>query len=280
MKPEKRDLKYKINWQDARKSILDERFKGPKLSFDPKIKEKKAADFSKKISEGDFEYGRKTAEIFSEFLEPSYEVLEIGPGPGTVTVPLSKLVKNITSIDLSLRNIEFLRKNLAEKGCTNVEVINKNWLRMDDSELENSYDLVFCSHFLWMIPDLEEHINKMENASRRYCAIVQPAGRDKLVKDVFAAITGKEYGGEFEPDADYFAYVIIRQWGRLPNISHFSYSNTMTIDEKVRSIASFIGRFIEVDKERVEKIRELVAPYAEDEIFRETMNAVVMWWEI
>lgn len=280
MNSDKRRLKYRINWQDARKSILDERFKGPKLSFDPKIKDKAAADFSKRISQGDYEYGRKTTEIFSSFLESEYNVLEIGPGPGTVTVPLSGIVNSVTSVDLSMRNISYLEKNLAEKGCENVEVINKNWLRMDDSELKDKYDFVFCSHFLWMIPDLEEHLNKMENASKKYCAIVQPAGRNNLVKDIFKNITGQDYGGEFEPDADYFAYVIIREWGRLTDVRHFSYTNTMTVDEKVRSVASFIGRFTEIDTEKFEKIRELVAPHAKDGEFTETMNAVVMWWEI
>lgn len=279
MNAPKRNLKYRINWQDARKSILDERFRGPKLSFDPMIKDKAAADFSKRVSEGDYEYGRKSAGIFSAFLEPSDEVLEIGPGPGTVTVPLSALVKKITSIDLSTRNISYLEKNLAEKGCENVEVINQNWLRMDDEELKNRYDLVFCSHFLWMIPDLEEHLTRMENASRKYCAIVQPAGRGPIVKDVFSEITGHEYGGEFEPDADYFAYPILREWGRLLEVRHFSYTNTMTIDEKVRSTAQFIGRFVEVDNEKIEVIRKIVAPLAENGIFKETQNAVVMWWD-
>lgn len=277
----KRTLKYRINWKDARQAILSERFKGPKLHYDPDIKTKSAAEFSKRVKEGDYEYGRKTVEFFSSFLNPSFEVLEIGPGPGTVTVPLSKKVRKITSVDLSLRNIAHLEKNLQEESCSNVNVIHKNWLRTDDEELKDKYDLVFCSHFLWMIPDLEEHLEKMENASRKYCAIVQPAGRGDLVKEIFTTITGREYGGEFEPDADYFAYVILREWGRLLNVSHFTFTNTMTIEEKVHSMASFIGRFVEVDESVAEQIRDLVRPHADENgTFVETNNVVAMWWEV
>lgn len=277
---ERRNLKYRINWNEAREAILGERFKGPKLRFDPDIKTKTASDFSKRVKEGEYEYGRKTTEIFSGFLDRSAEVLEIGPGPGTVTVPLSKRVKMITAVDLSLKNIAHLEENLREESCDNVDVIHKNWLRTDDEALRGRYDLVFCSHFLWMIPDLEEHLEKMENASRKYCAVVQPAGRGDLVKEVYSQITGREYAGEFEPDGDYFAYVILREWGRLLNVTHFSFTNTMTLEEKVRSTASFIGRFVEVDEDVAKRIRDLILPHADaDGTFVETNNVVVMWWE-
>jgi hypothetical protein len=277
---ERRNLKYRINWNEAREAILGERFKGPKLRFDPDIKTKTASDFSKRVKEGEYEYGRKTTEIFSGFLDRSAEVLEIGPGPGTVTVPLSKRVKMITAVDLSLKNIAHLEENLREESCDNVDVIHKNWLRTDDEALRGRYDLVFCSHFLWMIPDLEEHLEKMENASRKYCAVVQPAGRGDLVKEVYSQITGREYAGEFEPDGDYFAYVILREWGRLLNVTHFSFTNTMTLEEKVRSAASFIGRFVEVDEDVAKRIRDLILPHADaDGMFVETNNVVVMWWE-
>jgi ubiquinone/menaquinone biosynthesis C-methylase UbiE len=277
---ERRNLKYRINWNEAREAILGERFKGPKLRFDPDIKTKTASDFSKRVKEGEYEYGRKTTEIFSGFLDRSAEVLEIGPGPGTVTVPLSKRVKMITAVDLSLKNIAHLEENLREESCDNVDVIHKNWLRTDDEALRGRYDLVFCSHFLWMIPDLEEHLEKMENASKKYCAVVQPAGRGDLVKEVYSQITGREYAGEFEPDGDYFAYVILREWGRLLNVTHFSFTNTMTLEEKVRSAASFIGRFVEVDEDVAKRIRDLILPHADaDGMFVETNNVVVMWWE-
>jgi SAM-dependent methyltransferase len=281
MTAKKRNLKYRINWRDARDAILQERIGGAKLRFDPDIQTKSASDFSKRIKEGEYEYGRKTVEAFSGFLDPSMGVLEIGPGPGTVTIPLSKMVRQVTAVDLSLRNISHLEENLREEGCGNVDVIHENWLHTDDAALRDSYDLVFCSHFLWMIPDLEGHLEKMENASRRYCAIVQPAGRGDLVKEVFTAITGREYGGEFEPDGDYFAYVILREWGRLLNVEHFSFTNTMTLDEKVRSTASFIGRFVEVDGGVAGRIRDLVLPHAnEGGEFVGTNNVVVMWWEV
>jgi hypothetical protein len=86
---------------------------------------------------------------------------------------------------------------------------------------------------------------------------------------------------EFEPDGDYFAYVTLREWGRLLNVTYFSFTNTMTLEEKVRSTASFIGRFVEVDRDVADRIRDLVQSHADaDGSFTETNNVVVMWWEV
>ena len=64
----------------------------------------------------------------------------------------------------------------------------------------------------------------MENASNKYCAVAQPAGRDIILKDMWTKITGKDYRGEFGPDADYFVYLILCQKGRLLNVSPIEYA--------------------------------------------------------
>ncbi len=105
-----------------------------------------------------------------------------------------------------------------------VEIMNENWLEVDGREIKDKFNLVICSPFLWQMKDLEKHLKKMEQASREYCAVIQPAGRDNMVKEMWTKITGASYRGEFEPDADYFAYLILRQWGRLINVRILNYS--------------------------------------------------------
>ncbi|MEA3323680.1 MAG: hypothetical protein U9Q37_00860 [Euryarchaeota archaeon] len=90
-----------------------------------------------------------------------------------------------------------------------------------DARPGNTDDI--CSHFPWQIKDLEKHLEKMEAASMRYCAVIQPAGRDDMVEEIWTRITGERYGGEFEPDADYFAYLLLRQLGRLVDVRIMKY---------------------------------------------------------
>ncbi|PXF62132.1 MAG: hypothetical protein C4B59_00530 [Candidatus Methanogaster sp.] len=85
---------------------------------------------------------------------------------------------------------------------------------------ENTDDI--CSYFLWQMKDLEKHLEKMEAASMRYCAVIQPAGRDDMVEEMWR-ITGERYGGEFDPDANYFAYLLLRQLGRLVDVRIMKY---------------------------------------------------------
>jgi len=138
--------------------------------------------------------------------------------------------------------------------------------------------LVTCSHFLWQVKDIERHLKKMEHASKRYCAVIQPSGRDKLVKKAFEKICKESYTGQFEADAEYFAYVILREWSRLLDARHFQYSFKLNLEEGIRYIASFLGRFMEIDEHVADGIKNfLIDEVGESWIVKD--KAVVMWWE-
>jgi hypothetical protein len=150
---------------------------------------------------------------------------------------------------------------------------------VDNKEIEAKFNLVVCSHFLWQTEDIERLLKRMEKASKKYCVIIQPCGRGERVKEVFEEICNQKYKGQFEPDADYFVYLILREWGRIINVRHFDYTFIRNLEEEIRYIASFIGRFIEVNQSVEEKIREYLLKKTENGKYREKKQAVVMWWE-
>ena len=250
-----RELKYRINWRDAWKKMREERVEKPRISYDKDFQIKSAEDFSNRCKWNDYEFGREVVNILKNILKEDFEVLEIGPGPGTLTIPLSEKVRKIICIEASKTNLQILKENLKEKGIKNYELINEYW---EKAKIENSFDLVVCSHFLWMVEDLEEHLERMEQFSNRYCIIVQPCGRDKIVKKAFEEICEERYTGQFEPDADYFAYVILREWSRVLYVRHFKYSFKLNLEEGIRYIASFLGKFIEVDERVADKIKNFL----------------------
>ena len=272
---ERRELKYRINWRDAWKKMREERVEKPRISYDKDFQIKSAEDFSNRCKWNDYEFGREVVNILKNILKEDFEVLEIGPGPGTLTIPLSEKVRKITCVEASKTNLQILMENLRAKEIKNFELINEYW---EKAKIESSFDLVVCSHFLWMVEDLEEHLERMEQFSSRYCVIVQPCGRDKIVKKAFEEICEERYTGQFEPDADYFAYVILREWSRVLDVRHLKYSFKLNLDEGIRYIASFLGRFIEVDELVADKIKNfLIADVGESWVVKN--KAVVMWWE-
>jgi hypothetical protein len=99
----------------------------------------------------------------------------------------------------------------------------------------------------------------MEAASRRYCAVIQPEGRNDMVKEMWTEITGERYRGEFDPDADYFAYLIRRQLGRLVDVRIMNYGTELDFEQEVRYVASFIGKYVEVNHRTNEVIEQYIS---------------------
>jgi len=271
----RRRLKYRINWRDAWGKMRNERMRNLRVTYDKDFQIKSAEDFSNRYKWNNYESGREAVKILGNILNKDFEVLEIGSGPGTLTIPLSEKVKKITCIEASKANLEILKANLEEEGIENVELINEYW---EKAKIENSFDLVVCSHFLWQVKDIEEHLKRMENASKRYCAVIQPSGRDEIVKEAFEEICRESYAGQFEPDAEYFSYVILREWSRCLDVRPLKYSFELNLEEGIRYIASYLGKFIEVDEQVADKIKDLLlVKMGESWMVRD--NAVVMWWE-
>ena len=266
------ELNWGENWEEKQK----QRMRPLKIVYERDFRAKFAEDYSEMAKYNNYEYGRKTVEALSEILDKDFEVLEIGAGPGTLTIPLAKKVKKVVAIESSETAVDYLKRNIKESQVGNIEIMKKNWLEVEDREIEDRFDLAVCSHFLWQVKDLEKHLKKMETASN-YCAVIQPAGRDSIVKEMWTKITGEDYSGQFDPDADYFAYLILRQWGRLVNVRVMNYSVERNYEQEVRYIASFIGKYVEVDAH----VKKIIEQYiSEKGLRKEKRSAVVMWWGI
>ena len=61
----------------------------------------------------------------------SDQVLEVGPGRGALTIPLSRNVDKITAVEKDSRLVNFLEKTLPREGVQNVLVIHEDILKFD-----------------------------------------------------------------------------------------------------------------------------------------------------
>jgi hypothetical protein len=93
----------------------------------------------------------------------SWSVLEIGPGPGVLTIPLAKKVRNITAIEPSSAMIRKLMEHIIENALDNITIIHKEWESVNEAEIER-YDLVLASYCLDMT-DIQKCLEKMCRAS-------------------------------------------------------------------------------------------------------------------
>ena len=88
-------IKHNINWKEAWEKMQAEKMRLPKIKYDPLFKEKLLEDYFERAKSNNYEYGRNVVSNLNKVLSENFKVLEIGPGPGTLTIPLARKVKKI-----------------------------------------------------------------------------------------------------------------------------------------------------------------------------------------
>ena len=104
----------------------------------------------------------------------------------------------------------------------------------------------------------------MERAFRHLCVVIQPIGRTPLVVEVWTAITDQPYDGRFEPDADVFPYLILREWGRRVQARAFDYTVERDAAQPERYVIGFIAKHVPVDAPLRDRIATHIKPYVRD----------------
>ena len=160
-----------IDWNEAWKKP-EEGEKGKKLfiSCADRWSEKERCErFNRSAKENNWQASR--ARIEGMNITPDARILDIGSGPGTLTIPLAGLVREVTAVEPSEYMRKCLHENIHEKGITNLTVIPKRWEDVDISkDLTPPYDVVVASYSLGF-PDLREGLVKMAEVSSSYVYI-------------------------------------------------------------------------------------------------------------
>lgn len=278
---------YPIDWHNTWQARRQVRIRPMQVVFDPHFGEHSLSDSFAAARCDDFGYGRCSLDALGNQITPEMVALEVGAGTGALTFPLARRVARVVAIERSLPTVAFLVEKLTEANLTNVEARCENWVTMDAATLQERFDLVVCSHFLWQVADPEAHLRKMERASRRLCAVVQPAGRTPLVAETWTAIhrsvgarLPRPYDGRFEPDADLFPYLILREWGRRVHVRTFDYTVERDAAQLERYVIAFIARHVPVDAALRDRITAHIAPHVQDGRHVDSGQAVVLWWHV
>lgn len=93
-------------------------------------------------------------------------VLDIGAGPGTLAIPLSAQVKEITAIEPGEGMTAILKERMKKDNITNITIIHKRWEDIiPASDLAGRYDVVIASLSLTM-EDIRLALRKMDAVSQ------------------------------------------------------------------------------------------------------------------
>lgn len=124
-------------------------------------------------------------------LHPEIEVLDIGAGAGTFTIPLARRVKKVVALEPAPAVLAALQKRVEAQGLTNVQFLDREWQKVDPvaKGLVGRFDLVFAS----LTPGVRdvETLEKMMNCSHQWCFLCDLAGQrwypawEELWRDIF-----------------------------------------------------------------------------------------------
>ena len=208
-------------------------------------------------------------------------VLDIGSGPGALSIPLAKAAANITAVEPSEGMLHYLKENAQKEGIENITYINKKWEDVELGKDIGMHDFVIASHSLAVL-DIQAALSKMDRAAVRGVYILASAGKQAPDNK---GLWSKLYGKKQMPGPNYmFMLNVLYQMGIFASVE---------VEEK--ESRQSISSLDEAVKERMEYF-EVSTPQAE-EIIREHLSrtlhkdnegalwsikntkSVIIWWE-
>ncbi len=272
------EINWEQLWIDARKDSVLAKYR---KDVGVELWDRGAEEYSDTIKRDGFKYGEQMIDVLKSIIKPDFEVLDNGCGPGTLAIPLAKLVDRVVALDPSKGLLNVLNESAVEAGIKNIETLNKTWQEVDDSEIRARFDLVVTSNVLWQFDDICKQLRRIHDASRRYCCAILHAGlTDDLDRDMWSRIMNKEYN--FGIDYIYI-YNILYTRGIYANVNVID--SAYTFEKSVNDAIDYYEYLFDLYTEITPRIKRMIKDYivknAVDGIYRRESKtkSAVMWWE-
>jgi len=219
----------------------------------------------------------------SGFTPEGSRVLDIGCGPGTLTLPLSKLGAEVTALDISSGMLDRL-KDAVKKESLPVDIIECSWWTADIDELgfRNEFDLVIAS----MTPGVKdiESFDKMMMCSKNLCYYSNFLRReeDRAYRDIRSSILGENSANNMNGIVFPFMYLYISGYRPLIRVNYSKWDEKTDWREAADQAIEFIGRGRDFDDETKEKIRDYYKNASVDGIYHSESDVYtgMMTWEV
>ncbi|MCD4845673.1 MAG: class I SAM-dependent methyltransferase [Methanosarcinales archaeon] len=161
------DINWNKMWMESMKNASWRKCRGDNTEF----WNKRARQYNESLKDNE-----RPGKIISKLdIDPSHTVLDIGAGPGTLTIPLAKKVKHVTVVEPSSGMLACLRENAVNEGLDNITCINKKWEDAVPGEDLDKYDVVIASYSLAML-DIKKALLKMHEVARQSVYLFTFAG--------------------------------------------------------------------------------------------------------
>ena len=241
---------------------------------------KRAKSYSDSQTTNDFVYGKSVVAAIQPILSSEYSALDVGCGPGTLTIPLAGHVKRVTALEPAPGMVKIFKKNADSKGIENYQIVNSRWQDIPINSNTEKYDLVISSHVLWHFVDIWHQITRMEKLSRRYCCLVNgisPYGDFALL---WEKVMGEKQNTLDGGDSHLILYNLLFEKGRKVNVAIIEYTQQIPVESWITSREMVLGRHIAITSEIKEIIRDHVTERSDGTFYEMKNTGAVMFWKV
>jgi precorrin-6B methylase 2 len=276
-------MKPLINWEELQKIT------GPPIMFKPGTDAawaKNFAVFYNKMAKMEKFYTLNQVNALP--LLPGDSLLDMGCGPGRLSVPLAQRVKSVTSLDVSDEVLKYCKMNADAAGLNNITVKKLDFMDAVPGENVEKHDVVICSRSVGL-----RNLKKLSSFANRLTAIVTfanaptiPQLLSNIFKDTVEECEQRQsfatYGTDRRVNCNVL-YNIAYDLGYEPNIKVVEDGFTKNYTSKEEAYADIIT-LGKVDEDKMGIFRNNLDKYLTNNergditFFMETRTCV-MWWE-
>lgn len=172
--------------------------------------DKKAASFSSRNRTSPF-----NKLILSHLpLTSEMTVLDVGCGPGTLSLPLASRVREVTAVDFSQKMLDILDGDAQRQNISNIHTVQCAWEDNWDDFNIPQHDIAIAARSL-NVENLLKAIKKLNAYASKFVFIADRINPTPFDPEVFSAV-----GREFNPGPDYiYTLNILYSMGIYPHIT-------------------------------------------------------------
>lgn len=214
---------------------------------------------------------------FIELLDPrpTWSVLDVGSGPGTLAIPLAQRVRRISAIDFSPKMLEILKERAAKKGVTNISVHTLSWIDNWQDRGIQAHDTAIASRSL-AVDDLRAALEKLTAFARKNVVITDKVGPGPFDPAAFAAV-----GRELKTGPDYMYTInLLHQMGIQASVNFIRLEETLPCASMEEAVDYYAWMFPDLsidEKKRLKKYVQSITTSTDGTTFTVHREHVPTW---
>ncbi|WP_152805843.1 class I SAM-dependent methyltransferase [Alkalibaculum sporogenes] len=214
--------------------------------------------------------------LFEErgIVKSNYDILDIGCGPGKLSINIAKKVRSITGIDISEKMVKHAEENAEYVNLKNTSFKVASWqeINLREESFHKKFDVVIAS----MTPGINSYdtLSKMLDASKNHCFLSSYVYRKDLRNEIEDHLAEKSK--ESQKNKIYYVFNILWELGYFPELLYkdVDVTNVYTYE---KAVEIYITEFL-AEGYKKKKIEEFLLSKTNDEgMVVQKYSAKVAW---